>query len=239
MHLTIFNGSPRGKRSNTKIILDHFLNGFVSSTGNTYELMYLKSKNNDFKKLFQEAECVLLAFPLYIDTVPAIVQAFIESLQPLCGRTKNPKIGFIVQSGYPESYQSRSLEKYLKKLAMRLKCPYLGTVIKGGVEPTIRIQPLMDTIPLKLLLKVGIATNIVGIGHLLDAEKLYKDFNKLGALFGKNEAFDRKIVLRMAKLERLNRFNFWVLKTLANHLFWNRMLKDNKALSKSYDKPYV
>jgi len=38
MKLTVFNGSPRGEESNTGTLLEHFLNGFVETQGNTYEL---------------------------------------------------------------------------------------------------------------------------------------------------------------------------------------------------------
>ena len=97
MKLTVFNGSPRGKGSNTKILLDHFTDGFTATEGNTYELDYLVrlKENDDFIKHFREAEQVLLAFPLYFDAMPAIVKSFIESLEPLCGRKGNPDIGFI------------------------------------------------------------------------------------------------------------------------------------------------
>ena len=75
-----------------------------------------------FLKLFQEAEQVLLAFPLYTDCMPGIVKVFIESLEPLCSREGNPDVGFIVQSGFPEAIHSRYVEKYLEKPSLRLGC---------------------------------------------------------------------------------------------------------------------
>jgi len=41
MRLTVFNGSPRGEESTTTILLKHFLNGFITTDGNTYEINYL------------------------------------------------------------------------------------------------------------------------------------------------------------------------------------------------------
>ena len=41
MKLTVFNGSPRGKKSNTAILLEHFLKGFMETEGNSYELEYI------------------------------------------------------------------------------------------------------------------------------------------------------------------------------------------------------
>jgi len=72
MKLTVFNGSPRGKGSSTRVLLEHFLHGFMTAGGNT------------------------------------------------------------------------NVEKYLEKLASRLGCRYVGTVIKGGCEG-IRTRPARRT----------------------------------------------------------------------------------------------
>jgi multimeric flavodoxin WrbA len=36
--LAVFNGSPRGKRGNTEVFLEHLLKGFEASEGNSYEV---------------------------------------------------------------------------------------------------------------------------------------------------------------------------------------------------------
>jgi len=215
MKLTVFNGSPRGKGSNTKILMEHFINGFMTTDGNTYELAYLnRVKDSDnFIKLFGEAEQVLLAFPLYWDAMPAIVKTFIESLEPLCGKEGNPDIGFIVQGGFPEAIHSRYVERYLEKLAVRLGCRYKGTVIRGGVEG-IRAQPAWMT------------------------RKLFKSFYELGKSFGETGEFDEQMVLKLTQGERLTKFQFWVFK-LFGHNYWNPQLKENNAFEKRFDKPYI
>lgn len=216
MKLTVFNGSPRGKGSNTKVLLEHFINGFMTTDGNAYELAYLnrvKDRDN-FMKLFQEAEQVLLAFPLYNYAMPAMVKTFIESLEPFCGREGNPDIGFVVQSGLPEAIHSCDLERYLEKLAERLGCRYKGTVIKGGVEG-IQRQPSLMT------------------------RKLFKSFYELGKTFGKTGEFNKQLVLKLAQPERLTKFQFWVFKFLGHNLYWNPMLKKNNAFEKRFAKPYA
>jgi multimeric flavodoxin WrbA len=45
MRLTVFNGSPRSVNSNSKVLLDYFLKGFIELKGNSYELFYLKQIN--------------------------------------------------------------------------------------------------------------------------------------------------------------------------------------------------
>ena len=220
MELTVFNGSPRGKRSNTKILLEHFINGFMTTDGNTYELAYLnRVKDSDkFIKSFQEAEQVLLVFPLYTDAMPAMVKTFIESLEPFCRGEGNPAIGFIVHSGFPEATQSRYVERYLEKLTRRLGCKYTGTVIKGGTEG-IQVQPPSMT------------------------RKLFKSFYELGKTFGKTGAFDKQIVLKLAKPERLTKFQLWAFRLLSKigltNSYWDSQLKKNNAYEKRFAKPYA
>jgi len=216
MRLTVFNGSPRGTDSNTKVLLEHFTNGFMKNDGNTYELAYLVHINDrdGFIKLFQEAEHVLLAFPLYTDAMPAVVKTFIESLEPLCGRQGNPDIGFIVQSGFPEPNHSRYVERYLEKLARRMGCKYKGTIIRGGVEG-IRMTPDWMN------------------------RSLFKSFYKLGKAFGETGESDKQIVFKLSQPERLTKFYFWILRLIMHKLYWDKMLKKNKAFEKRFARPYV
>jgi NAD(P)H-dependent FMN reductase len=219
MKLTLFNGSPRGKGSNTKILLEHFTRGFTETNENQFELAYLVNVDEmeEFIEMFQEAERVLLAFPLYTDAMPAIVKHFIENLEPLCGRENNPEIGFIVQSGFPETIHSRYVEKYLEKLAQRLGCKYLGTVIKGGVEG-IQMKPPWMT------------------------RKLFDAFYRLGLLFGKTGTFDQDIIQSLANRERMSGFIRALFRLLAitglTNFYWDTQLKKNKAFKNRFDKPY-
>jgi len=134
--LTVFNGSPRGKRGNTPVLLKHLIGGFTSISGNTAEIFHLHQikEKETFAKRFKDAECVLIGFPLYTDGMPGIVKEFIEALEPLTQRESNPPIAFLVQSGFPEGAHSRYVEQYLMALADRLNSPYLGTLVRGGCE---------------------------------------------------------------------------------------------------------
>jgi len=220
MKLTIFNGSPRGKGSNTKILLDHFTKGFLETGNHSIELFYLikQDEMQEAVRSFQEAECIILAFPLYTDAMPAIVKTFIEALSPFCESPQKPDVGFIVQSGFPEPIHCRAVEKYLEKLSSRLANRYLGTIIKGGVEG-IQVQPPGMT------------------------RKLFKNFYNLGRYFGKKNMFDNQIVANFTKKERfgfLTIFAFKILrKTGMFDVYWNRQLKKNNAYKIRFSKPYL
>ena len=220
MKLTIFNGSPKGKKSNTEILMNHFIRGFTAAGENQANIAYLvhMKKIDEHVNMFAEAQQVILAFPLYTDAMPGIVKHFIEQLEPLCGKKNNFDMGFLVQSGFPEAHHSRFVEKYLEKLTVRLGGNYLGTVIKGGVEG-IQIKPPSMT------------------------KKLFNAFYRLGYHFGKTGTFHREIMQSLAKPEHLHVFARFLYKLLAltglTNFYWNSQLKKNRAYDQRFNKPYL
>ena len=219
MKLTVFNGSPRGTRSNTKILLNNFLEGFSESQDNEFDIHYLNRVDDQdkFKQAFSEASHVLLAFPLYTDAMPGIVKCFIESLSAFRGNASNPSLGFIVQSGFPEAAHSRRIEKYNCKLAQRLGCVYLGTVIKGGAEG-IQVQPPKWT------------------------AKLFANFKALGQIFGQTGKLDGHLMAQLATPEHFRlttRMLYRVLKLVGlTDFYWNSQLKKNDVFEQRFAMPY-
>ena len=220
MKLTVFNGSPRGKEGSTEIFIEQLLAGFESLEGNSSERFYLKHVREveEFRQAFSEAEAVLLAFPLYTDAMPGIVMAFIESLEPLCGREGNPLIGFMVQSGFPEATHSRHVEQYLEKLADRLGCVYAGTIVKGNGTSVSVMPPLMT-------------------------RGLFEALRQVGESFGWTGEFDRAM---LAKLARPERFPWWMVPLMTvrdlpfiNFLYWDSELRKNGGYKRRFTRPYA
>ena len=218
--LTIFNGSPRGKTGNTQILLEQFAGGFETNAGRSHETYHLNrvSDAERFQQAFAEAEHVLLGFPLYADGMPGIVKAFIETLEPFCGRKNNPSIGFLVQSGFPEAAHSRYVERYLEKLSVRLGCPYAGTIVKGNSEG-VRFTP-----PEK-------------------KPALFEPLRRLGTDYGTTGQFDPKLLQELAKPER---FPKWMtlmfqvlLKTKVANMYWDNQLNENGAYERRFARPYA
>ncbi len=216
--LTVFNGSPRGKGGNTKVLVEKFLDGFEANTGNSHELFYLRrvKETDRFRQAFAEAEHVLLAFPLYTDAMPGLVKAFIESLEPFCGRERNPDIGFIVHSGFPEAAHSRYVERYLKELAARLGCGYIGTIVKGNSEGA-RMMP--------------------------EESKLFQAFYQIGKTFGETGQFDQALVGKLARPERFPRilgplFRLFLKTKMANS-YWDKQLEENDAYERRFARPFT
>lgn len=218
MQLAIFNGSPRLKKSNSKILIEHFLKGYEKRSNETPSVGYLANlkglKQN--VELFKNSEIVLIVFPLYTDCMPGVVKEFFEKIYEYRDYSAK-KIGFIVQSGFPETIHSVWVEKYLQKLVKRLNCVYLGTVIKGGVEG-IQIMPPFLT------------------------KKLYLNFELLGEHFAGNQEFHPKIRTKFSRPYKLSPIRIMFFKIFQNfglvNFYWNQNLKKNNAFNKRFDKPY-
>jgi hypothetical protein len=220
MKLSIINGSPRGKGSNTKLLLDKFLEGF-SSVEHNFNLnqVYLKTEKNlqKLEEVFSHSDMLIIAFPLYTDAMPGIVKKYFEDLAHLRGTNPGLRLGFIVQSGFPESNHSVYISRYLEKLAKRLGVHYLGTAIKGGIEG-IKMQPKWMT------------------------RKTFDLFYDLGQCLALDWEFNSKVLEQLGKpkhLTGLRLINYKLLrKTGLADYFWNLQLKENNAYERRFAKLY-
>jgi NAD(P)H-dependent FMN reductase len=218
MKLVIFNGSPRKEKSNSSVLINHFLNGYHKIIENDAYVHYLAQSGNHRQCLeeFQSADTALFVFPLYCDAMPAMVKEFFEIL--LQNKPDNPKnLAFIVQSGFPEAIHSAIMQKYLQKLSIRLNCNYIGTLTKGGIE------------------------GIQSLPHFM-TRKLYADFNKLGEFFARKSSFDPAIAKEMARPYKMSFPKIILAKTLAStgltNFYWNMQLKKNNAFSNRHNRPF-
>lgn len=216
MKLLLINGSPRGINSNTKLLLDYFEQGVYAVNNRArIETVYLnKLKDHEsIKEKFIDSDFIILGFPLYADAMPGIVMKFIEEIPDSEGK----KIGFLVQSGFPEIVHSIYIERFLEKLSKRMKWNYLGTIIKGGVEG-IQIMPAYMT------------------------KKIYSNFFHLGKSLGLKMELDTAIIGKMRKPFKFSPFRLFFAKAMQNtgimNFYWNSKLKENNALQKSFDTPY-
>jgi len=213
--LTIFNGSPRGRRGNTPLMLEQFASGFKGQT-EMFHLVRLK-ETEQMVEVFATAECALIGFPLYTDAMPGVVKHFIEALEPLVGRGGNPPLAFLVQSGFPEGLHSRYVERYLEKLAARLGSPYLGAIVKGGGEGTRVMPPQMTS---------GLFTNLEALGNGLAV----------------NGRLDSRLLKAVAKPERFPvilgpAFQFYLRLPIA-HSYFDGMLKQNGVYEQRFARPF-
>ena len=220
MNLTIFNGSPRLKKSNSTFVTDHFLSGYRKVLANgSVNVKYLAKQGTlaENVEAFNKADHIIIIFPLYTDSMPGVVKEFFEHWKP---NAESPakSIGFIVQSGFPEAVHSTFVEKYLTKLVKRLGYNYLGCVVKGGVEG-IQVMPAYMT------------------------KKTLQNFIRLGEHFARHKKFVPEIVAELKGNMRMNtsrRLAFRFMKYIGLvDFYWNTNLKKHDAWEKRFDKPLL
>ena len=207
------------KNSNTKKILDYFLDGYLDVPGNNYDVIYImrKAKISVVMEKLNGADIVLIAFPLYFHSMPGMVKKLIENLPTNTDPTK--KICFFVQSGFPEVGQFSALIKYFEKLSQRLKYVYLGTIVKGFGE-SIAIMPA---------------------GFNKD---WLKDFYRLGQILGEKSSLDQKILTRLKGREEPSSLSLLLNKILLkigliDSYAKNQLEKNGVILKDSMAKPLL
>lgn len=140
MHLVIISGATRPQsKSNTAKVIAAFQKGFEEN-GNTTEVWYL-SDRRQWKRAanaFEQNERILIAFPLYVESIPGILLEFLSGLTPK--QAPGTKLAFLIQGGFPEASQSRCCEAFLETLPAQLGCEYAGTLIKGDMFGTSRVD---------------------------------------------------------------------------------------------------
>lgn len=216
MHLTVLNGSPRGRAGNTAVLLRAFLEGYSGVTGAAHRIEYLYDPGSlqRFRSLLHESGCLLLAFPLYVDAMPSMVKEFIESLEPLKGRLGNLKMAYMVHSGFPEPVHSRYLERYLVRLTERLGAEYAGTLVKGASE---------------------------GLRNKKKQDRSLEIIRRVGKNFAETGEFESKYLKKLAPREKLPSsvvFLFMILEKLGIlDRIWDKPLRENGAYERRFDRP--
>lgn len=130
MHVLIINGSPRVKKySNTNYILVKFTEG-LRKNGASFEQYEISDRGSwdQIRQAFDRNTVILIALPLYVECIPGLLMEFLETLTP---KSDGSKMAFLLQGGFMEGVQLRCGEAYLKILAGKLGCAYMGTLVKG------------------------------------------------------------------------------------------------------------
>lgn len=220
MQLAIFNGSPRGTKSNTRLLMEQMIAGYEAAGGDADVSVHYLAKTKQIAEhvaAYEAADMVILAFPLYTDSMPGITKAFIEALAPVQKQT-GFKIGFLVQSGFPEAEHSVHVEAYLEKLTDRLGAEYIGTIIKGGVEG-IQIQ------------------------HEKMTRKLYESMRGFGKELAETDTWNPGSIMVLRHPQRLSRMNAFLLQLVSytglTNFYWNMKLKEHDAYKRRFDRPYA
>lgn len=220
MKLTIFNGSPRGKNSNSSFIIQWLTEGLKDSSPIEHESFYLNNvqKHNEYVQNLIESDYAIIVFPLYTDCMPGLVMAFFEMLEQVRKPLSGLKLGFIIHSGFPEACHSRYMERYAVNLTKELGAEYIGTVIMPSSEGTRVMPEAMNKTRRSLFRQLG--EKLIAIG-----------------------SFDEDILIKIAGKEKMSELSLAVFKLLSKtgltNFHWNSQMKSNNAYEHNFDRPYT
>lgn len=218
MKFLALNGSPRGKASNTELLLEHFRKGLQERGDHDWNLSYLNKTDNrdEYLGKLKEADVMLLSFPLYTDSLPGIVSHFIEGLDTGKGY-ENMKAIFMVHSGFGEGIHTEWLEKWFEKLCLSTGMEYVGTIRKPGSEG-LKIMPDKMT------------------------EKVFSKITGLGRSFDLYGVLNADLLEKLKRPRKYNVFFRLLMRILdifgVTNYYWNMMLKKNHAYDRRFDMPY-
>jgi hypothetical protein len=217
--LLLLNGSPRGNRSNSLKMLSRVAEGWQRQTGGEIETLSLASRS-DFQhavEAFPKADTVLIGMPLYADAMPSLVKEYIEALEEYVGRPGNPRLAFLIQSGFAEALHCRLVERYFKRLAERLGSAYAGTIVRGNGESLASMPDEAN-------------------------KKLWARLIALGESLGAHGRFDAELLCAVAGVERLSAPMAAVLGVALKWplplVMWDGELRRNGALARRDARPY-
>ena len=133
-------GSPKGEKS-TSISLGNYLiskleeSGMTSVTIFIHRLVNREEKRLNLLSMIDNADLIILSFPLYVDSLPAPVIKAMEFIKEEKGKlesTKSREFITIVNSGFPEASQSIVALKICRVFAQDCGFTWKGGVAIGG-----------------------------------------------------------------------------------------------------------
>ena len=137
-------GSPKGKNSSSASLGAYLLKkiekfDIVGETVHIHAEISTKAKTDLFLDKIEEADFIILAAPLYVDTLPAKI---IKALSLIAARrkklyfddiksAKNQSFVAIVNCGFPEAEQNKTALKVYQQFVREAKLKYLGGISVG------------------------------------------------------------------------------------------------------------
>ncbi len=138
-------GSPRGSKSTSRALGAHLLGALEAGGMETSEMTAadaLRSTENQHRmhKAVDAAELVVIAFPLYVDGLPAPLVQALELVadrrkgslpaSPVAG-PRTQRIAAVVQCGFPEAPQNETAVSIVKQFAKEAGFEWAGALAMG------------------------------------------------------------------------------------------------------------
>jgi len=216
MKISVFNGSPRGMKSNSSKISNWIMEG-INQNAEKY-LIKNVSNHREYLEKTSDSDLLIIVFPLYTDGMPGIVMKFFEEMGLIKEKFKRKKILYVVHSGFPEGCHSVPIKNYLIRFTEKMNMELIDVIIKSGSE-AYRAMP----------------------DEALKKQRAM--FFSIGNAISKGIGIDDKILKKLMSPYRFNGFQLAVVSILKQmgiiDMYFRKELKKNQALKNSRDKPYI
>lgn len=169
-------GSPKFTSPSTSGALGGYLMERLGEHGwetETLKLSARESRQGGWPALIsavERADMVVLAFPLYIDTLPVLVTAALEALathrRALGSRTRHVRLAVISNNGFPEAQHNLPAVATCRRFAEESGIVWAGALAMGAGEAISGGRPLYAPNP------TGLPTDHVARALQLAAEEL-------------------------------------------------------------------
>ncbi len=214
-------GSPRKERSTSHSLGNYLVQklgkqGWVSRTIYSHDIY---NDENLLNKMFQEidkSDLIILAAPLYIDSIPAPVIKVLQEINNYRRKVRNasqPDFLIIINCGFPEAEQNNTAIKMYKEFSDSAGFKWLGG-LSMGMGGAVNGKPLLKA--------GGMVRNI------------RKALDLTAASIVVGESIPEEAFTLMSK----KLIPKWLYLFIGNSS-WKRQAKMYGAKDKLYDRPYI
>ena len=158
-------GSPRTQKSTSSSLGSYLFeqldaHDIETETFQIYTSLHSKERMTALYEAIDHADLVVLAFPLYVDTLPAPVTAALEKIAAhRKGQTSPIRFAAISNCGFPEAHHNQTALTICSEYARQNGWTWMGGLALGGGEGLVHGVPLneMDgrAMPLKQALNIA------------------------------------------------------------------------------------
>jgi len=175
-------GSPRIEKSTSSSLGSYLLeqlktHGVESETVYIYKAINTKERMDALRQAIEKTDLVVLAFPLYVDTLPApVISVLQDVVKNDTAKTKPTRFAAIVNCGFPEASQNASAIAVCAEFAREAEFEWMGGLSLGAGEGMVHACPLAELggqgAPLRRALEIAAGELVLGQPISDNAQKL-------------------------------------------------------------------
>jgi len=157
-------GSPRTKRSTSASLGGYLFEqlkgyGVETETVQIHTSLYSKERMNALYKAIDQSDLAVLAFPLYVDSLPAPVTAALEKIALHCKASSSIRFAAIANCGFPGAEHNNTALAICCEFARQNGFAWMSGLSLGAGEGIVHGVPLQEmdgrAIPLKQSLELA------------------------------------------------------------------------------------